>query len=324
MHTRTDHTPQVCPICSTEVLTFVSIDERPLVICAYCRHIAWRVMPTEGELSAYYAAAYSRDHDQIAIQTSARDYYRQHAGDLARKVGTGTNLTLLDYGCAWPTMLEEAKSISAHSRLIGADYDQAALEHGAAIGLEMLSPDDLVQKLGEGSVDILRFSHVIEHMRDPLATLRELARLLKDGGLIYITQPIFPALMPEARPAGIKDAVYPEHLHFFTAASLNIAVSAMGADIFEIAAFQKEEDVAAIFEGGIDHPHAAEINKPLAHLTPGNFHRLGGYPTFIGENVYLYARKRGEADASKPAARRLAGPRSFKSRLSGIIKRISR
>lgn len=305
-------------------MPFVSIAGKPMIICSRCRHIAWRDMPSESDLSAYYAAAYSRDHDQAAIQSSAQAYYRQHAGDLVSKTGLSTNLTLLDYGCAWPTMLEEAKSVPAYSRLIGVDYDQVAREHGAAIGLDMFRPENLVQVLGEASVDILRLSHVVEHMREPVTTLRELSRLLKVGGLIYITQPIFPSLRTDARPAGIKDAVYPEHLHFFTAASLYHAVETMDADVFEIAAFQKEEEVAALFEGGMDHPHATEINKPLAHLTPAFFHRLGGYPTFIGENVYLYGRKRGQAGTLKPAVTHSSAFRSVGSPSWRPLRRVVR
>jgi SAM-dependent methyltransferase len=323
MHDARDDTTPSCPICGGRAADFIAIGDRPLIICRDCRHICWRDMPTDEDLGAYYSGAYARDHNQEAIQSSARDYYRQHAGDLARKWGGRGRLTLLDYGCAWPTFLEEARSVPAYERLVGVDYDAAARAQGAALGLDMQTPGEVVAALGEWSVDILRFSHVVEHMRDPVATLADLARLLRPGGLVYITQPLFPALKPDARPSGIKDAVYPEHLHFFTAASLARAVAGTGAELFEMAAFQKEEDVAAEFGDGVDRAHAAGVNEALRDLTPAGFHRLGGYPDFIGENVYLYARKPREPQAT----RRMSLPgeagttRSLRSRLSGLFAR---
>jgi hypothetical protein len=103
-------------------------------------------------------------------------------------------------------MLEEAKRNGSFSRLIGIEYDAAARAHGAEIRIEMLQPHLAVDLPRPASVDVLRFSHVIEHMIDPITALRTLSPSLQPGGLVYATQAIFPILKMNAKPTSLTTA----------------------------------------------------------------------------------------------------------------------
>src|SRR5437870_11595841 len=41
----------------------------------------------------------------------------------------------------------------------------------------------------ESFFDAIRLSHVLEHLTDPQGTLREISRILKPDGLVYVTVP---------------------------------------------------------------------------------------------------------------------------------------
>lgn len=71
--------------------------------------------------------------------------------------------------------------------------------------------------------DVVCFVEVLEHLPDPISYLKEAARLLRPGGLLYGTTPNARSL--NARLLGIKWSIFeaPEHLQIFTQAGLKRA-----------------------------------------------------------------------------------------------------
>ena len=69
-----------------------------------------------------------------------------------------------------------------------------------------LDLDNVPWPFGDGSVDAVRASHVLEHLRDPAAAVREIARILKPGARCTI-------LVPHAQGIG---AYRTGHLHRFS------------------------------------------------------------------------------------------------------------
>jgi SAM-dependent methyltransferase len=83
----------------------------------------------------------------------------------------------------------------------------------------------------DASFDYIRLNHSIEHVPNPIETLRAAARLLKPGGEIYIET-------PNAEAYGLKKmGTYwmpletPRHLHLFTPASLRSALEKTGFQV---------------------------------------------------------------------------------------------
>src|SRR3954447_26837237 len=100
-----------CPICESNSLReFSQKDNRPLMICAECRHISWRDMPTAEQLSDYYLRDYTSEHNQFAIQKAASEYYVSHVQELMNLVGRTTcDFSIADIGCSYPIFLQRAK-----------------------------------------------------------------------------------------------------------------------------------------------------------------------------------------------------------------------
>lgn len=99
-----------------------------------------------------------------------------------------------------------------------ADMAQQHLERCWVFDVEQEMPDDLAAQ----SFDVLVFSHILEHLRNPSQTLADFTRLLAPGGVVFIAVPNILSWCQriqflfgrfEYKAAGVLDDT---HLRFFT------------------------------------------------------------------------------------------------------------
>jgi SAM-dependent methyltransferase len=279
----------LCPICESAGSTrFFVKDGRPLLICRYCRHVWWKELPTEGELNDYYRAQYTGAHAQETIQAQAREYYRNHLQELAAAINRKPReATIVDYGCSVPVLGHEAVKLSFKG-VFGVDWAAEAKESGRAWGVKVLSPPEF-GSVPDRSVDIVRFSHVVEHSVGPLALLRTVLPKLRPGALVYITQPNFPVFRPAESPHDLPDTVYPEHLHFFSALSLIEMASRLNLSVVRFFSHQNEAAVVSKFQEILDIDYARERLAACASKGDAYFPEFANYPYYAGENSVLHA-----------------------------------
>ena len=184
-----------CPIClCAETTTFHEKEGRELLICRDCRHIFWARMPDLAEIAAYYGSVYAGEYGQAEVQAAHREYYRGHAEELAALCGMPIGrMALSDVGCSYPVFVHEALNAGAAVAL-GVDWSEDARADGVRRRVAVLTPDEFETTIPDGFLDVLRYSHTLEHMIDPVAMLRRHAVKVRPGGLIYVTQPNFPVL----------------------------------------------------------------------------------------------------------------------------------
>jgi SAM-dependent methyltransferase len=278
-----------CPICeSGGNADFFDKDSRPLLICRNCRHIWWQSMPSEADISQYYRERYTASHSQDRIQTEAREYYRRHLKELAAAIGLEPNeATLMDYGCSIPVLAHEAVNLSFRG-VFGVDWSDDAKESGSTWSVRVLTPPQ-VAEVPDRSIDIVRFSHTIEHSIDPPALLRSVLPKVRLGGLIYITQPNFPVFRAQPSPHDLLDTVYPEHLHFFSALSLIEMVSRLNLRVIRFFSHQNEAAVVAKFVEMLDLDYARQRLAAYASKGDPYFPEYANFPYYAGENSVLYA-----------------------------------
>ncbi len=292
-------THKKCPICRSKLMPF-NIQElatpRDISICNNCRHICWDEMPSEADITAYYKNDYAGEHDLIKIQEDGRAYYKTHTKELLDKYksfnGASEAITLVDFGCAWPVFVDEAVQSKLYNDVIGVEFDAHTVIEARQKGFNLQTPDEFFKNTAHGSIDIIRFSHVIEHMIDPCDMLKKIELLLANDALIYITQPIFPMMKTDVPLSALKDSVYPEHLHFFTPHSLQHLLHNIGFKITEMSAFQNEEEFVQLYKDNFDKEYAINALLDLKNVAPLSFKKEGRFPTFFGDNVYSYATRK--------------------------------
>jgi SAM-dependent methyltransferase len=101
----------------------------------------------------------------------------EHVVNLCRRAGVGAS-TLLDVGCGDGALLSELHRRRFASRLVGVEITRAAVEIARArpeiAAVELF--DGATLPFAPASFDLGVLSHVLEHVGDPPALLREVAR----------------------------------------------------------------------------------------------------------------------------------------------------
>ncbi len=121
---------------------------------------------------------------------------------------------LLDVGCGAGSLLEAARRAGWDAE--GTEVSRPAVEHVRAEGFKVFHGELAGAGYPEGHFDVVTASEIIEHVPEPLPMLKEIARILRPGGLFWATTPHGRGL--SARVLGIKWSTVspPEHLQLFT------------------------------------------------------------------------------------------------------------
>jgi SAM-dependent methyltransferase len=114
----------------------------------------------------------------------------------------------------------------------GLEKSRLAVEQAQARGFARAREGDfLAPPYEERSFDVITLAGVVEHLVDPQPFLRQARRLLRSGGVLFLSTPNSRSLSSHA--LGLEWSVVspPEHLHLFSKASVKLALQ--GADFRE-------------------------------------------------------------------------------------------
>jgi 2-polyprenyl-3-methyl-5-hydroxy-6-metoxy-1,4-benzoquinol methylase len=126
---------------------------------------------------------------------------------------------VLDVGCGGGAFLERMRSLGW--RVLGVEPDPRAVEVARAIrGLDVRAGTLEDQRFAADRFDAVTSSHVIEHVHDPLAFLRECGRVTKPGGRVVVVTPNVESLGRRWLGPSWIGLDPPRHLHLFTCATL--------------------------------------------------------------------------------------------------------
>lgn len=145
---------------------------------------------------------------------------------------------VLDLGCGAGRFLRELSE--AGSLPVGVEIAEAALSRARANapGAELhLVPPDGDLPLGDGSVELVWCSEVIEHVADTARLLGEVFRVLVPGGRVLVTTPYHGRLQGAALAlTGFERHFDPlgQHLRFYTRASLATALRSAGFELVAV------------------------------------------------------------------------------------------
>jgi SAM-dependent methyltransferase len=198
--------------------------------CLNCgQRFVWPV-PSDSVLAGIYDRGYYRGghgsvgfSDYAALTTARRRMFARHLDRVDGLVRPGR---LLDVGCATGDFLKVAAERGWDA--VGVDPSPAR-EQALAAGARLVGRTVDDADVAPHSLDLITFWDVLEHLPDPVASLRRARQLLGPGGLVAATVPnagSAVARLSGRRWFGYKTAG--EHLQFFSAATLSRCFTAAG------------------------------------------------------------------------------------------------
>lgn len=139
---------------------------------------------------------------------------------------------MLDVGCGPGLFLIEAKKRGW--KVYGTEFTDNQLAYLKNKGINTLKG-----KLNDNSFenelfDVIISSEVIEHINNPVEETQQFYRLLRKGGLAYITTPNFNALERYLLKGDYEIIEYPEHLCYYTPKTINLLLTQNGFEKLKI------------------------------------------------------------------------------------------
>lgn len=136
---------------------------------------------------------------------------------------------LLEIGCGDGEFLDRMKGFGW--RVEGVDFDvKAACAAKEKFGIEVKVGRLEDMHYPEGSFDAVTLRHVIEHVFDPIATMREVCRILKPGGTVVVLTPNADSLGLRTFGTNWRGLEPPRHVQLFTPRTLNSVARKAGLE----------------------------------------------------------------------------------------------
>jgi 2-polyprenyl-3-methyl-5-hydroxy-6-metoxy-1,4-benzoquinol methylase len=154
--------------------------------CMDCNFVFASSIPTIEELIAHYNT-YTRD-DYLSPITIKRYHEILDGFEQYRKTNK-----LIDVGCGIGYFLEVAKERGWE--VYGTEYSERLIgllrEKGITIHEGQLNS----KNYEEDFFDVVTSFEVIEHINNPISEINQIGKLIRKGGLVYITTPNFNSLL---------------------------------------------------------------------------------------------------------------------------------
>jgi len=202
------------------------------------------------ESDDYFRGAYlATIEEDGSLRPEIRAIYARILGDLETYLRPAR---LFDVGCAMGHFMVEARDrgwqvCGFECSPYAGDY--ARERHGFAV---YQAPDLKDAGLSANQFDACVLIEVAEHLPKPKTTLAEAFRLLKPGGVLYVTTPNFASFRALLQREEWAAVIPTGHLYYFTAESLMKLLAMIGfidlVDLSFPASFDTE--VSAIASGG--------------------------------------------------------------------------
>ncbi|MBA3328985.1 MAG: class I SAM-dependent methyltransferase [Solirubrobacterales bacterium] len=321
--------PRRCPVCDSgavrPLMPYANpprrdgrrrVSQTPalhLIGCATCGAAHSHPLPTDEELDAFYTATDGWD-DRVdaeareAVERKLADkrrYYAHELEDLRPYLiapEADRQPAVFDFGCGIGAWLDV---------LAGDGWLTFGLEPGAAAREIAGRRHPMLDEIPtDERFDLIIVNHVLEHVRDPLAVVRSLARCLKDDGLMLIGSPHLARLPEHGRFSYVASGV---HIFSWTPSGLASLLAMAGLEILEV----PEEK-----PGTADDPHVRRLRR-LARKT-GQIRAPSGEPLREAQNsLSAWAKGGGSIETARQREIRL-WRRRMRKRRKMLRRRVGR
>lgn len=224
-----DRTDTRCAICGGESFPWFTAGSFRMYRCGLCRTTQVLPTPSDDFLRDFYA----RFHLELDQGGGYELFEGRMARDFAAKVGrirqrTGPGpVRLLDVGCGKGFFVKACRDTNIDAT--GIDLSSSAIEYARnTLGLA-LHEGTIEDRAGVlGLFDVVTFWATIEHLPDPLRTLRTIRTVLKPGGLLFLDTGIGADSLDNLLPGCTQWYDPPQHLFVFSREGVRTALEKSG------------------------------------------------------------------------------------------------
>ncbi len=224
-----------CNLCGSHGKVTICRHDRRLkplasVACEECGLIRTDPMPTEAELSAYYASEYRRDYQWALSKGPPRFHLKRSRREAEARAALLTPVLkpgarVLDFGSGSGEFLDLMRR-HGHD-VLGVEPGESFARHAReTYGVEVVAASWREVELPAGGFDVITAHHVLEHLREPVAALARLREWLADDGVILVSVP-----NGYARRDQTFQHFHFAHVHTFTQQTLVWAGRAAGLNV---------------------------------------------------------------------------------------------
>lgn len=208
-----------------------------LVRCRGCSLVYLNPRPNAGARKQLYAFSYfEKDWDcgcsgQSYLASRERLIAQAKTGTLNRLKKLGPAGRILDVGCAGGHFLAAAGGEGWEPWGIEICGEMAVLA-AAQAGVRVLTLELADCPFPDCFFNAVHMGDVLEHLADPLGTLREAWRILRPGGVVVVHAPVSYAKLKPGDRAGVIPGL-PYHIYEFDAVTLRAMLEKAGFTIIE-------------------------------------------------------------------------------------------
>ncbi len=207
-----------CNICSSPESTPVTVQNTcALVRCVDCGFVYVNPRPADSAYKDLYVDYLpDRMDDPFAWKRYMAEVFTKTADMI--ETARPEKGSSLDIGCGFGFFVEEMKERGWKAS--GIDISAKAVGFASDRGLDVRLGSIDAPGVAEGSFDAITMFYVLEHLPDPLASLKKVRSLLKPGGVLVIRIPHTTPIVRLLTIIGIKNNLYdpPFHLSDFSPA----------------------------------------------------------------------------------------------------------
>lgn len=208
-----------CIICKSEALP-IALNNLPMFKCSRCL-LTWR---QNFNLPPEFYVDHSLNLDAEKLKTRvANSKGRIHT--FSKYVDLNN---LCDVGCSEGVFLNVLKDAGYHN-LIGIEPNKNVADYAQKNKLNIYpgTIEDIGRYIKNSDITTVSMFHVIEHLKDPRASLEKLQRVLPKGGKVIIETPNMDAFSFKALKYK-HPLVYEEHLFYFNLDNLQMLMEESG------------------------------------------------------------------------------------------------
>lgn len=224
-----------CPVCGAASTPSFYAGEHRMFRCCAC-FLAF-VYPTPS--LSYLADFYSRYHMVLAQGGGYELREDRMSADFPTKVEliqrnlAAKNARVLDVGCGKGYFVKACVDQGINAE--GIDLSDTAINYAQnVLGVKASCARIEDAKDQIGIYDAITFWATIEHLPDPLSTLRSIHKALKPGGLFFLDTGIGHDWLDRLLPGANQWYDPPQHLFVFSADSIRIALTKAGFEVEKV------------------------------------------------------------------------------------------